>query len=174
MSIHMKLIPASIENGNLIEIYDEEDEKHTTTNPKNIMMADRADALTESTQPRINTKLLEEVEIKTAMKDKELILKAIANFTERLKIGEKSLDFTERGTLEISSTRNGTYDLIFNGHFHENEIESIKDHIMEEYNYLVQEENYKKIVENIRNSDYTIQSEDVSQDDSIVLTLQIN
>ena len=168
--MQVKLIPIYIEDQNLISVNTEDYDNYKIVNDiKFVKDDDNIMKEIKNNQEVYGERRI----IKTNMKTKEFVINAISKYTERFKDDEELLDFIDKGSIEFSITKKGTYNIIFNGFFREDEIMYIKDFILEEYMYQVQEETYRKLSEKIRKHNYQILSEEIDDNDSIILTVNI-
>ena len=106
--------------------------------------------------------------------DKDLLEEAIKQYGIKIMDNENELKaLVEKGNIIFSQNDSGTYDLIFTGEFTNEDCENITSAIYDEYTLIVQQQVYENLINNIEKKDYTIESEVTTDDDSIVITLQI-
>lgn len=168
MSIQLKLIPIYIEDQRLISVDDNwsEDNIHEIKFINNDELDDEIEELKK-------VDFGERTVVNTNVKDKSMLIESIHHYAQRFKDSSQIRDFIAKGSLNIVETDYGTYNLVFQGYFSKEEIDYISDTIIGDYKYDVQEETYKKVLEKIKENNYMIESEDVTSDDSIVLTVNI-
>ena len=172
MSMQVKLIPIYIEDINLISVNNDEYDNFQDMTINDIQIVDENDKLNKLITNK-QEQFGEQTTFKTNMKNKDLLIKAISKYAQRFKDEEQLADFINKGSLEISQTRRGTYNIVFHGYFRDDEKNYITNFIQDEYNYMVQEETYRKVAEHIKKKNYEILSEDIDDEDSIVMTINI-
>ena len=82
--------------------------------------------------------------------------------------------FTNIGEILPSLNTNATYDIVFVGDYDEREAKEYVKNLQDEYALKVQEKTYEHLLEKIRENDYSLESEMIDNEDSIVLTLNID
>lgn len=88
---------------------------------------------------------------------------------------EKELkDFENIGQIVQQKNQKGTYDIIFIGNYDKNQAQKYVENLYNEYALKVQEETYLNVLEKIKKNNYRLESEIVDNQNSIVLTLNID
>ena len=172
MSMQLKLIPIYMEDVNLINVYERDYDNYQTLKINEIKLVNDNN-LKELFNDKNQEQFGEETIIKTTMKNKEFLIKSIEKYSQRFQDQDQLIDFMDKGSLEISQTRKGTYNLIFRGYFQQEEINYINDYIQKEYNLQVQDTVYKKIIEKIKQENYDVLTEDLDEEDSIIMTVKV-
>jgi hypothetical protein len=110
----------------------------------------------------------------TKMKDYELLKKALEVFGHKPFLEENSMDINlEEYELIFKLNDENIFEAVFQGNITAEHAEEMVSEIYEEYTKLVQEQVYYKVLENIQDYDIELESESVQEDNSIVLTLNI-
>ena len=86
---------------------------------------------------------------------------------------EELKKFLNTGEILPSLNSNATYDMIFIGDYDEKEAKVYVKNLQEEYALKVQEKTYEQLLEKIKEKNYSLESEIIDSEDSIVLTLNI-
>lgn len=171
MSLQLKLIPIYIEDQTLVSL----DDKTYETNLESFDLKDEfkenfyLNRLINEHEDKFGEKTI----IPTPMKDKNLLIKALSSFAEKFKDRELLLDFVDTGSLSVQKSIRGTYNLCFEGFFRKEEIDEITSEILKEYSYDVQEITYEKVIKKIEENRLSIESENITDDDSIVITVSL-
>lgn len=106
------------------------------------------------------------------MNDIELIKQASIEYG--VKQGGSNDEFTTpKGSMLFLENNEGNYNILFNGDFTTEEVNSISEEITEYYNLLVQERTYTKLLEKIKKENYQLEKEEITDDSSIVLTINV-
>ncbi|RAP46631.1 MAG: hypothetical protein BZ136_07405 [Methanosphaera sp. rholeuAM74] len=92
-------------------------------------------------------------------------------------LGYNSMDeldrFLSKGEIALKKTENGTYDIVFIGNFDKAEAKSYVENLSDEYALKVQELTYMKVIEKLKEKNYSLESEVIDNNDSIVLTVNM-
>jgi len=172
MSLILTLIPVSFGNEYLISIEDE-------NNENNIIGLDMEKEIefdvyiSETIKKRKKENFGSKTVIPTNIMDKNILIKSLSNYIQRLIDQEQLQDFEDTGSITVEESENGTYNLCFQGYFRQYDIDEIKKEILPEYAEDLQEITYNKIIEKIKENNLNIESEDITNDDSILLTVNI-
>ncbi|RAP46010.1 MAG: hypothetical protein BZ136_08020 [Methanosphaera sp. rholeuAM74] len=153
MSLFAMLVSASIElSDNLIEIKSRNKQEHTI---------DATDSINE------------EITITTQFKDQNLIENALISYGLKINDDKRNLGtILENGSIKFEY--NGlTYDMTFTGSFDKNEAQNIYENIKIEYGKMIQEDTYNKVIERLKKMNMNLENESITNDDSIVLTVNI-
>lgn len=154
MSLFAMLTSASIElSDNLIEIKSRNKQGHTI------------DA---------NDSVNEEITITTQFKDKNIIENALISYGLKINDDKRNLStILENGAIKFEY--NGlTYDITFTGSFDKKEAQNLYENIKIEYEKMVQEDTYNKVIERLKKMNMNLENETITNDDSIVLTVNIS
>lgn len=110
----------------------------------------------------------------TKMKDYELLKRALEVFGHKPFLEENYMD-VNLGEYELIFKLNdeNIFEAVFKGNITAEHAEEMVSEIYEEYTKLVQEQVYFKVLENIQEHNMELESESVHEDNSIVLTLNI-
>lgn len=91
-------------------------------------------------------------------------------YTSKVQVDE----FKNKGKIILNKTDDGSYDVIFLGEYDQKEAENFVNNLSDEYANKIQEITYEKVLEKIREKNYSLESELVDNNDSIVLTLKVD
>lgn len=172
MSLILTLIPVSFGKEYLISIEDE-------NNVNNIIGLDMEKeiefdvSISETIKKRKKETFGSKTVIPTNIREKNILIKSLSNYIQRLIDQEQLQDFEDTGSITVEESENGTYNLCFQGYFRQYDIDEIKKEILPEYAEDLQEITYNKIIEKIKENNLNIESEDITNDDSILLTVNI-
>ena len=164
MSLFIKLISFSLEmSDNLIQI--------SSKNKNNFEF----DSLKNNMKTSNESIDIKQTIIKTNFKNKEFIKEALIHYGLKLNDNTSNItSFLDKGTVTFKKNQEGTYDIIFVGNLDEKTENDFISQINDEYLKVVQEDTYKKVIENIKSKNMALEDEVVTDDDSIVLTISID
>lgn len=111
--------------------------------------------------------------ITTNMKNKDMIENIMKNSYLGYSNKTKYMKFLNKGEIIISKNKEDALDIIFIGNYEKNEINEFAENLNDEYTSLVQEQTYTQIIEKIKENNYSIESEVIDNQDSVVLTINI-
>ena len=172
MSLILTLIPVSFGNEYLISIEDENNENNIIG--LNMEKEIEFDVyISETIKKRKKENFGSKTVIPTNIREKNILIKSLSNYIQRLIDQEQLQDFEDTGSITVEESENGTYNLCFQGYFRQYDIDEIKKEILPEYAEDLQEITYNKIIEKIKENNLNIESEDITNDDSILLTVNI-
>lgn len=112
--------------------------------------------------------------IRTNMRQPDLIEEVRNESYLCFKSVEDLQAFNNIGQIVTSKNENGTYDIVFVGDYNEALAKDYVKSITEEYSLKVQEQTYLKVLENAKKENYSIESEIIDENDSIILTLNVD
>ena len=84
------------------------------------------------------------------------------------------INFQNKGDILLEKTEDDTINFIFVGDYDQNEAERYVNNISDEYALVIQEQTYLKVLERIEKENLSLESEIIDNEDSIVLTLNVN
>jgi len=112
--------------------------------------------------------------VNTKMKNESILKEAMGNYGYKSKKNENNLKmFIENGEVYFRLNNENVFQAVFNENFSKAEAETIINEIYDEYTSIVQQETYEKILENIEEYKFKLTSEEVTEKNSIVLTLEL-
>lgn len=148
----------------------EETKREIVETEKPVQLESEIDT-TEEIEPVIEEK--PKFKIHTNMKNMEIM----NNIMDESYLGFNSKEeveaFKNKGEIMTSINSEGTYDLVFVGDYDKQQAKSYVDNLTDEYKSKVQEMTYEKVMEKIKEKNYSVESEVVDNQDSIVLTLNV-
>ncbi|HEX3013434.1 MAG TPA: hypothetical protein VHO92_04060 [Methanobacterium sp.] len=110
----------------------------------------------------------------TKMKDYELLKRALEVFGHKPFLEENYMDINlEEYELIFKFNDENIFEAVFRGNITQEHAEEMVSEIYGEYTKLVQEQVYYKVLENIQEHNMELESESIQDDNSIVLTLNI-
>ena len=112
--------------------------------------------------------------ITTSMKDIDLLKTVQQESFIGFNSQEQLQSFENIGQIVPNKNENGTYDMVFIGDYDEEEAKRYVDNLVNDYALKVQEQTYLKILDKIKKNNYSLESEIVDNQYSIVLTLNID
>ncbi|MFA8439486.1 hypothetical protein [Pueribacillus sp. YX66] len=124
----------------------------------------------------INGKLEEGAyfEIDTHMKDEHILKEALANYGCTVSFKEANLEST-LGNIQIlfQKYENDTLRAIFDKSIRSEDAEEFIKNIYSEYTRIVQQKTYEKLLQRAKEEGLTLESEQINEEDTIVLTFQV-
>ena len=111
---------------------------------------------------------------KTKIKNSSILQEALFNYGyEPLKTENGFKVNVEHGEIIFELDKDEKYVAIFSGNFSQEEAEDIISELYEEYTTLVQQHVYQKLLENIKERNLNLESEEITENNSILLTLEV-
>lgn len=112
---------------------------------------------------------------KTKMKNALILQKAVINLQYQHRVLNKDhMELQlEDGNIIFQKNEENSLQAIFSENMSQKQAELYINEIYDEYTTLVQQETYEKLLENIKNRNLNLESEEVTEDNSIVLTLTV-
>ena len=117
---------------------------------------------------------LKTLKISTNMKNKAVIESIMDTSYLGFNSKKEIDDFKNRGLIVLNKSDDDTYDVVFLGDYENSEAEEFVENLSYEYANKIQEITYEKVLEKIRQKNYSLESEVIDANDSIVLTLNVN
>lgn len=117
---------------------------------------------------------LKTLKISTNMKNKAVIESIMDTSYLGYNSKKEIDDFKNRGLIVLNKSDDDTYDVVFLGDYENSEAEEFVENLSYEYANKIQEITYEKVLEKIRQKNYSLESEVIDTNDSIVLTLNVN
>lgn len=135
-------------------------------------------AITQSIGSHVEKKLDSKIEyhITTIMKDKDLVKKALENYGCNPNfIGNDEIT-SEIGESKILFLQNseGVIDAYFDNEIPLDSATEFLNNIQEEYTSIVQQETYLRLLERAKEKGMILETEEITNSNSIVLTFKIN
>lgn len=106
----------------------------------------------------------------TQMTDEKLLEKALNNYGHKTSLNGKNINLEDSQVI-FQMNENGIFDAFFTGNTSEEYAKNFVSDTYEEYTKLVQEQVYLNLLENLKESNLRLESEEVEKDNSIILTL---
>ena len=112
---------------------------------------------------------------KTKMKNALIFQEAVINLEYQSTILNKNqMEIQlEEGHIIFEKNENDALQATFSENISQKQAETYIAEIYEEYTTLVQQQTYEKLLENIKTRNLNLESEEVTEDNSIVLTLTV-
>ncbi|AWX32161.1 hypothetical protein [Methanosphaera sp. BMS] len=117
---------------------------------------------------------LKTLKISTNMKNKAVIESIMDTSYLGYNSKKEIDDFKNRGLIVLNKADDDTYDVVFLGDYENSEAEEFVENLSYEYANKIQEITYEKVLEKIHQKNYSLESEVIDANDSIVLTLNVN
>lgn len=117
---------------------------------------------------------LKTLKISTNMKNKAVIESIMDTSYLGYNSKKEIDDFKNKGLIVLNKSDDDTYDVVFLGDYENSEAEEFVENLSYEYANKIQEITYEKVLEKIRQKNYSLESEVIDTNDSIVLTLNVN
>ncbi|WP_323735865.1 hypothetical protein PXD04_08220 [Methanosphaera sp. ISO3-F5] len=122
----------------------------------------------------VNEKSKQSFKIPSNLKDEKIINSILKDnylgFSSKKALNE----FQNKGEIILKKNDDETLDFLFIGNYNKKEAENYVKNISDEYALLIQEQTYLKVLERIENENLNLESEIIDNEDSIILTLNIN
>ncbi len=112
---------------------------------------------------------------KTKMKNALILQEAVINLEYQPTILNKDqMEIQLKdGNIIFEKNEDNTLQATFNENIPQEQVEAFIAEIYDEYSALVQQQTYEKLLENIKNRNLNLESEEITEDNSIVLTLTV-
>ncbi|MBQ6444336.1 MAG: hypothetical protein IJJ11_06630 [Methanosphaera sp.] len=117
---------------------------------------------------------LKTLKISTNMKNKAVIESIMDTSYLGYNSKKEIDDFKNKGLIVLNKSDDDTYDVVFLGDYENSQAEEFVENLSYEYANKIQEITYEKVLEKIRQKNYSLESEVIDTNDSIVLTLNVN
>jgi hypothetical protein len=117
----------------------------------------------------------DEIIYKTKMKDALILQEAVINLEYQPNIlNKEEMEIQlEDGNIVFQKNEDNTFQVMFSENMSQEQVEAVISEIYDEYTTLVQQQTYEKLLENIKHRNLILESEEVTEDNSIVLTLTV-
>lgn len=113
--------------------------------------------------------------VSTKMADENLLKEALKNYASAIDNKSSLVDQLEKGIISFRKNEElGNYEAVFSESISNDDAINFISDLTNEYNLLVQNNVYTNIVNNLDNNNLSLESEEVLEDNSIVLTLNVN
>lgn len=112
--------------------------------------------------------------IDTNMKEEAILEQALKNFGSDVVSDEETFQMA-LGDLELAFQKqeNGTLSAIFNENVATDDATEFLEGVQQEYARMVQKQTYEKLLERAKNEGLQLETETTNEDDSIVLTFEV-
>lgn len=87
---------------------------------------------------------------------------------------EELNEFKERGKISLNKLDDNTYELVFFGNYQKDEVSNYVKNLNDAYKSEIQEMTYVKLIEKIKKNNYKLEKEIIDNENSIILTLNID
>lgn len=122
----------------------------------------------------VTTREQDAVIASTVMKERELLKSVLTDYGCEVRLeGKELLTNVEGATLSFVLGKEGNYDAWFTGDITEERAKEIVTEIQDMYTREVQSSTYNKVVKDAETKGYSLESEEMEEDNSIVLTYVI-
>lgn len=141
--------------------------------------------ITEEEEDKIKTQLLQETKknqvqelniFKTLMRNSHILQESVINLgyqVEILDTHQMEINTDDGSIILFKKDENDVFQVLVSAKCSQTQIESYLSEIYDEYTTIVQQKTYKKLVEKIKDRNLHLESEEVTEDNSIVLTLVV-
>ena len=82
--------------------------------------------------------------------------------------------FKERGKISLNKLEDNTYELVFFGNYQKDEVSNYVKNLNDAYKSKIQEITYVTLIEKIKKNNYKLEKEIIDNENSIILTLNID
>jgi len=114
------------------------------------------------------------IAFKTRIKNSSILQEALFNYGyEPFKTENGFKVNVENGEIIFELDEDEKYVTIFSGDFSKEEAENFILELYEEYTTLVQQHVYQKLLKNIKERNLNLESEEITENNSILLTLEV-
>ena len=117
---------------------------------------------------------LKTLKISTNMKNRTVIESIMDTSYLGYNSREEIEEFKNKGLIVLNKCDDETYDVVFLGDYDESRAEEFVNNLTYEYANKIQEITYEKVLEKINEKNYSLESEVIDTNDSIVLTLNVD
>ena len=87
---------------------------------------------------------------------------------------EELNEFKERGKISLNKLEDNTYELVFFGNYQKDEVNNYVKNLNDAYKSKIDEMTYVKLIEKIKKNNYKLEKEIIDNENSIILTLNID
>lgn len=87
---------------------------------------------------------------------------------------EELNEFKERGKISLNKLEDNTYELVFFGNYQKDEVSNYVKNLNDAYKSKIQEMTYVKLIEKIKKNNYKLEKEIIDNENSIILTLNMD
>lgn len=141
--------------------------------------------ITEEKEDKIKTQLLQETSksqvqelniFKTLMRNSQILQESVINLgyqVEILDTHQMEINTDDGSIILFEKDKNDVFQALVSDKCSQTQIESYVSEIYDEYTTIVQQKTYQKLVEKIKDRNLHLESEEVTEDNSIVLTLVV-
>lgn len=135
-------------------------------------------AITQSIGSRLEKKVESDktFSIPTIMKDEKVLRKALDSYGCTSQLVEEKNMVTKVGDIKIvfHQDAEGVFEALFDSDIPFETAEEFIRHLQEEYTSIVQQETYLNLLEKAKEQGLILETEEVSSDNSIILTFKVN
>ena len=122
----------------------------------------------------VDKKVKKSFKVPSNLKDEEIINSILDDNYLGYSSKNDLINFQNKGDILLEKTEDDTINFIFVGDYDQNEAERYVNNISDEYALVIQEQTYLKVLERIEKENLSLESEIIDNEDSIVLTLNVN
>ena len=112
--------------------------------------------------------------IRTDMKNIDIIESIMKENFLGFHSQEEINEFKERGKISLNKLEDNTYELVFFGNYQKDEVSNYVKNLNDAYKSKIQEMTYVKLIEKIKKNNYKLEKEIIDNENSIILTLNID
>lgn len=113
--------------------------------------------------------------IATKIADENLLKESLKTYASIIEDNKSLSEHLEKGLISFRKNEElGNYEAVFSKGISNDEAMNFISDLTDEYNLLLQNNVYNNIVSNLDKNNLTLESEEVLEDKSIVLTLNVN
>ncbi|AKS38150.1 hypothetical protein NP92_06090 [Anoxybacillus gonensis] len=133
-------------------------------------------AVAQSVSSMLENRIDRSFRLRTVMKDEMLLQKALEQYGCHVNVLTNDNYETEIATTKIWFEKNedGVFEAIFPKEVKVDDATVFIENLTSEYKYVLQQETYKKVIERAREKGFILETEEIQQDRTIVLTLRVN
>lgn len=112
--------------------------------------------------------------LRTKIKDEHLLKTALENYGCRTIVTSETIDSAIDGTrILFERNEQNVFEVVFIGEISKDHAQAFLDQLHDEYTHLVQQQVYENLISRARQRGLVIESEEVQEDNSIVVTLEV-
>lgn len=127
-----------------------------------------------STRKERSQELSNSFSLETRMKDEELLKAALENYGCKSVVMEETIDSTLDGTrILFERNEQDVFEVVFVGDISTDHARTFVAELDEEYTQLVQQQVYENLLSRARQRGLVMESEEVQEDNSIVVTFRV-